>query len=80
MTSSTCSATCTSREMKPAPARTETVRGMAEIEGGLFWLGYGAGEANAGKVRRLLSSGLRLIMKSQRTRSFCKTSLSIVRR
>ncbi|MCM3872440.1 MAG: SUMF1/EgtB/PvdO family nonheme iron enzyme, partial [Pyrinomonadaceae bacterium] len=31
-------------EMKPTSPTTETVKGMAEIEGGLFWLGYG-GEA-----------------------------------
>ncbi len=29
-------------EMKPAPAASRTVEGMAEVEGGLFWLGYGA--------------------------------------
>ena len=29
-------------EMKPAPAASQTVEGMAEVEGGLFWLGYGA--------------------------------------
>ncbi|MGH9906340.1 MAG: DinB family protein, partial [Pyrinomonadaceae bacterium] len=28
--------------IKPAPAASVTVAGMAEIEGGLFWLGYGA--------------------------------------
>ncbi|MBA2527539.1 MAG: ergothioneine biosynthesis protein EgtB [Pyrinomonadaceae bacterium] len=28
-------------EMKPAPAASQPVRGMAEIEGGLFLLGYG---------------------------------------
>jgi ergothioneine biosynthesis protein EgtB len=28
--------------MKPAPAASLTVEGMAEIEGGLFWLGYGS--------------------------------------
>jgi ergothioneine biosynthesis protein EgtB len=30
-------------EMKPPPASVTRVEGMAEIEGGLFWLGYGAG-------------------------------------
>ena len=29
-------------EMKPAPDSTLKVGGMAEIQGGLFWLGYGA--------------------------------------
>ncbi len=29
-------------EVKPAPAAPQTVDGMAEVEGGLFWLGYGA--------------------------------------
>lgn len=29
-------------EMKPAPASVASVEGMAEIEGGLFWLGYEA--------------------------------------
>lgn len=29
-------------EMKPAPLASATVEGMAEVEGGLFWLGYGA--------------------------------------
>jgi ergothioneine biosynthesis protein EgtB len=28
-------------QMKPAPPSTVKVEGMAEIEGGLFWLGYG---------------------------------------
>src|SRR6266550_533983 len=28
-------------EIKPAPSSTVKVEGMAEIEGGLFWLGYG---------------------------------------
>ncbi|HET6893626.1 MAG TPA: ergothioneine biosynthesis protein EgtB, partial [Pyrinomonadaceae bacterium] len=28
-------------EIKPAPRSTARVEGMAEIEGGLFWLGYG---------------------------------------
>ncbi len=28
-------------QMKPAPASTVEVAGIAEIEGGLFWLGYG---------------------------------------
>jgi ergothioneine biosynthesis protein EgtB len=28
-------------EMKPPPAASQTVEGMAEIEGGLLWLGYG---------------------------------------
>ena len=36
--------------VKPVPASTVKVEGMAEIEGGLFWLGYGAHEGeNAGK-------------------------------
>jgi len=29
-------------EMKPAPAASQTVEGMAEVDGGLFWVGYGA--------------------------------------
>ena len=29
-------------EMKPAPAASQILKGMAEVEGGLFWLGYGA--------------------------------------
>ncbi|MCM3901233.1 MAG: ergothioneine biosynthesis protein EgtB, partial [Pyrinomonadaceae bacterium] len=29
-------------EMKPAPSASQTVEGMAEVEGGLFVLGYGA--------------------------------------
>lgn len=28
-------------EMKPAPPASQTVEGMAEVEGGLLWLGYG---------------------------------------
>jgi len=28
-------------EIKPAPGTVQNVEGMAEIEGGLFWLGYG---------------------------------------
>jgi ergothioneine biosynthesis protein EgtB len=28
-------------EIKPAPPPVQAVKGMAEIEGGLFWLGYG---------------------------------------
>jgi ergothioneine biosynthesis protein EgtB len=28
-------------QMKPAPRPTSKVEGMAEVEGGLFWLGYG---------------------------------------
>ncbi|MDQ2977522.1 MAG: DinB family protein, partial [Acidobacteriota bacterium] len=35
--------------MQPAPASSAKVEGMAEIEGGLFWLGYGnGGEPQAG--------------------------------
>jgi formylglycine-generating enzyme required for sulfatase activity len=29
--------------LQPAPASLNKIEGMAEIEGGLFWLGYGAG-------------------------------------
>jgi ergothioneine biosynthesis protein EgtB len=29
-------------EMKPLPSLSQTAEGMAEVEGGLFWLGYGA--------------------------------------
>jgi ergothioneine biosynthesis protein EgtB len=35
-------------EMKPAPAASETVGGMAQVEGGLFWLGYGEDSGRAG--------------------------------
>lgn len=41
-------------EIKPAPAAAaQTVQGMSEIEGGLFWLGYGAEAAG----RLILGSG-----------------------
>jgi ergothioneine biosynthesis protein EgtB len=35
-------------EMKPTPAASETVEGMAQVEGGLFWLGYGEDSGRAG--------------------------------
>jgi ergothioneine biosynthesis protein EgtB len=33
-------------ELKPAPTPSQKVEGMAEIEGGLFWLGYGREASN----------------------------------
>src|SRR5207247_5403921 len=35
--------------MKPAPVSIETVSGMAEVEGGLFELGYGSAGRDAGE-------------------------------
>jgi ergothioneine biosynthesis protein EgtB len=42
--------------MKPAPAALVKVEGMAEIEGGLFWLGYGQVQSPMSKVQRPIAA------------------------
>ena len=80
-------------EVRPRPLRSQTVEGMAEIEGGLFWLGYGTASGLEGQGNsRSLTEGetqarrprfqhqtSRLIMRSRRIRSSYRTSLSTAR-